>query len=310
MKVYRSFEEYKKPEFPVITIGFFDGVHIGHQKIIKRLNTLAEDHNGESVLLTFWPHPRLVLQPDDNKLRLINTLNEKLELLEQYGLDNIVVVPFTKEFSRLSPVEYIRDVLVNTLGGKTLIIEYDHRFGKNRCGSFDDLKEAAPTYDFQLQKIDAQEIEDVTVSSTKIRKAVSEGDMKQAQKYLGHSFSLSGDVVKGDQIGRTLGFPTANIKVPEAYKLLPGDGVYAVRVKLDDRLLNGMLNIGNRPTISKNGEKRIEVHLFDFDEDIYNRPLKIEFVDWLREDIQYNSLDELVEQLKKDAAQARLLLSA
>jgi len=304
MKIFRSLEAYERVRNPVVTIGTFDGVHIGHQQILNRLKTWAEKNNGESLLLTFWPHPRLVLQPDNQGLQLLNTLNEKTELLAEYGLDNLVVVPFTQEFSRLTAVEFIRELLVNKLGTSRLVIGHDHRFGKNREGSFEDLKEGAATYGYELEQIPSQEIDDVTVSSTKIRNALLEGSINSATDYLGHHYRLKGTVMKGEQLGRELGYPTANIAVEEAIKLIPADGVYLVKVHVREAAYFGMLNIGKRPTVKANGEKRIEVYLFDFSADIYGKSLTIEFLEWLRNDIHFADLSTLKARMDQDRADA------
>lgn len=308
MKVFRSLEAYEQVHKPVVTIGTFDGVHIGHQKILDRLNALARDKGGESLLLTFWPHPRFVLQPD-NDLHLLNSLDEKIQLLDEYGLDNLVIVPFTLEFSRLPAIEFIRDLLVNTLGTSKLVIGHDHRFGKNRQGTFEDLEEGAETYGYELEQIPPQEIDDVTVSSTKIRNALLEGSIEQANDYLGHPYLLKGTVVKGDQLGRTLGYPTANIEPDHERKLVPVDGVYLVRVTVSDQQHFGLFSIGNRPTIQSQGEKRLEVYILDFDEDIYEAEIQVEFLQWIRGDKAFDSKETLIEQMDQDLAKARSAIS-
>lgn len=304
MRVFRGFNNYSKVNNPIVTIGTFDGVHIGHQKILDRLNTIATKYGGESLLLTFWPHPRLVLEQADNSLRLLNTLDEKIELLEHYGLDNLLVVPFTNEFSRLSATEFIRDILVNTIGTKVLVIGHDHRFGKNREGSFSDLQECAPMFNYELEEIPPQEVNEVPVSSTKIRNALLEGDVERANAFLGHYYKMKGYVEMGDQLGRTINFPTANIGIEESVKLIPSDGVYLVRVTVNQEQYYGMLNIGKRPTVSSNGAQRIEVNIFDFDKNIYDQPIDVELMAWLRGDDHYPSLEALQEQLHKDQANA------
>lgn len=299
MKVYHSLEEFQNKQNAVVTTGTFDGVHFGHQKIIARLKEVAENSNGESVIITFFPHPRLVLFPEDNDLKLINTLNEKIELLEVAGIDHLIIIPFTKEFSRLSSLEFIQHVLVAKIGTKKLVIGYDHHFGKNREGSFEHLKHYATEYGFEVEEIPEQDINDVAVSSTKIRNAILNGEIDIANKYLGYAFHLSGTVVKGDQIGRTIGFPTANIKVPETYKLIPGEGIYAVKVYLDTKAYTGMLYIGNRPTV--NGlNKVIEVNIFNFNDDIYEQNIKVEFHKYIRGDKKLNGLEELKAALAQD----------
>ncbi len=287
----------------MVTTGTFDGVHIGHQSILRRLKEIAHEVKGETVLLTFWPHPRQVLY-NDQDLRLIQTLEERQEKLAEVGVDHLIIHPFTKDFSRLTSLEFIRDQLVNGIHTHRLVIGYNHQFGRNREGSFEHLKEYAPVYGFEVEEISAQDIDQVNVSSTKIREALAKGDILTANQYLGDPFRISGQVVKGDQIGRTLGYPTANIEIPESYKLIPSQGVYAVKVLIEGFAYKGMLNIGNRPTLNGT-DQRIEVHLFDFNKDIYNKWVRIEFVDFLREDVKFDSLNELKNQLSIDAEQAK-----
>ncbi len=304
MKVYRSLEEFNNKGNAVVTTGTFDGVHFGHQKIIARLKEIALQYHGESVIITFFPHPRLVLFPEDNDLKLINTLEEKIELLENAGIDHLIIIPFTKEFSRLSSLDFIQQVIVEKIGTKKLVIGYDHHFGKNREGSFEHLKHYAPEYGFEVEEIPEQDINDVAVSSTKIRNAILKGDFITANKYLGYPFSLQGLVKKGDQIGRTIGYPTANIQVPESYKLIPGDGIYAVKVNVNNTQHTGMLYIGKRPVV--NGSERvIEVNIFDFNEDIYNQQIKVEFHQYIRGDKKLNGLDELKAALAADEVACR-----
>ncbi len=299
MKVYRSLEEFNRLEKAIVTTGTFDGVHFGHQKILNRLEELAKQHHGESVIITFFPHPRLVLFPEDNDLKLINTLDEKIELLEKSGIDHLIIIPFTKEFSRLSSLEFIQQILVEKIGTKKLVIGYDHHFGKNREGSFEHLKHYSKEYGFEVEEIPEQDINDVAVSSTKIRNAILEGNVNIVNKYLGYNFTLRGIVKKGDQIGRTLGFPTANISMAETYKIIPADGIYAVNVYLDERKLHGMLYIGDRPTV--NGKSKvIEVNIFDFSSDVYDQLIKVEFLQYIRGDKYFKSLDELKDALAND----------
>jgi riboflavin kinase/FMN adenylyltransferase len=307
VKVYRNIEEFSRLDNAIVTTGTFDGVHYGHQKIISRLEELAKQHNGESVIITFFPHPRLVLFPEDNDLKLINTLDEKIELLEKSGIDHLLIIPFTKEFSRLSSLEFIQQILVDKIGTKKLVIGYDHHFGKNREGSFEHLKHYSTEYGFEVEEIPEQDINDVAVSSTKIRNAILEGDVSVANKYLGYNFSLRGLVKKGDQIGRTLGFPTANISLAESYKIIPADGIYAVNVFIQDRKLQGMLYIGDRPTV-QGKSKVIEVNIFDFSEDVYDQLIKVEFLQYIRGDKYFNSLEELKVALAKDELSVRSAL--
>jgi len=310
LKVYHSIEEFKKVGNLVATVGTFDGVHIGHQEIIGKLKEIANQTGGETLLLTFFPHPRMVLFPDDDSLKLINTMEEKTELLASFGLDHLLILPFSKEFSRLTPTEYIRDLLIRDIGIKTLVIGYNHQFGRNRKGNFELLEELGPVYGFEVVEITAQEINDIKVSSTKIRKAIEFGDVSTANGYLKYCFELSGVVVKGEQIGRKMGFPTANIEVSEKHKLLPGTGVYAVNVVVNNKEYKGMLNIGSRPTINNNSAKAtVEVHLFEMNEDIYNESIQVRFSAKLRDEKKFMDLDELKSQLHEDKDSALLVLS-
>lgn len=299
MKIYHNFSEFKKLNNAVATIGTFDGVHYGHQKIISRLCELAKDTNGESVMLTFFPHPRLIIDPENQDLKMINTIHEKAKILAELGVDHLIITPFTRDFSNLNPAEYIKNILVDTIGIKRLIVGYDHRFGKDRKGGLKDLEAFAKVFNYKIEEIPEQDINDVAVSSTKIRKAVLDGDVALAASYLGYNFSLHGRVVKGDKIGRTIGFPTANIFIEETYKLIPSDGIYAVTVELDEQVFRGMGYIGQRPTI--NGMTRnIEVNIFDFNQEIYGQDITMNFLEFLRHDVKFTGLDALKEQLQKD----------
>ncbi|MBL4715836.1 MAG: riboflavin biosynthesis protein RibF [Bacteroidetes bacterium] len=299
MKIYRSLEDYTKVEKPIVTTGTFDGAHLAHQKIIDRIKQIAETEKGETVLITYWPHPRLVLNPNDNSLKLINSLEEKIDLLETFGIDHLLIIEFTKEFSQISSKEYIEDILVNKIGVHKLVIGYNHHFGRNREGSLANLKENSAVYGFEVEEIPEQDIDDVAVSSTKIREAITNGDINTANNYLGYSFFLQGKVVKGSQTGRSIEFPTANIKVEEKYKIIPKDGVYAVEVECGNILMNGMLNIGNRPTFN-GSDRSIEVHIFNFDEDLYDKTLRVNFIERVREELKFESKEELRSQLIKD----------
>jgi riboflavin kinase/FMN adenylyltransferase len=299
MNVYQGIEEFKMLPNAVVTIGTFDGVHLGHQKILSRLKELADASNGESVVLTFFPHPRIVLQPDDNDLRLITTMNERIELFRKYGVKHLIIQPFSKEFSRMSAMEFVRDILVNKIGTKTLVIGYDHHFGRNREGSLKDLEEMANVYNYKVEEIPKQEIDDAAVSSTKIRNALLGGDVHAANHLLGHDFSLSGHVVDGDKIGRSLGFPTANINIAESYKLIPQSGIYATIVKVKDKMYKGMLYIGHRPVL--NGKRlSIEVNIFDFNESIYNHHITVYLKEHIREDMAFKNIEMLKEKMKED----------
>lgn len=308
MNIYRNINEFRAKGDVVITTGTFDGVHVGHRKIIQRVTELAKKINGESVLLTFFPHPRMVLYPEQNDLRLINTIEERVELLKETGIDHLIIHPFTKEFSRITSLDFVRDVLVTKLNTKKLVIGYDHHFGKNREGSFEHLKEYGPVYGFDVEEISAQEIQQINISSTKIRNSVLIGEIKAANQFLGYHYFINGTVVEGEKIGRQIGFPTANLKVNDWYKLIPGNGVYAVKVGFEGVTYNGMLNIGTRPTISGN-DVTIEVHLFNFNQDIYTKNLRIEFVEKIREEEKFNQLTDLQSQLIHDKEKALFLLS-
>lgn len=318
MKIYNQLSEFNKLANAVVTIGTFDGVHFGHQKIIKRLCEMAKSSGGESVLLTFFPHPRMIIDPENQELKMINTIDEKAQILASLGVDHLIITPFTRDFSNLSATDYIKNILVETIGTKKIIIGYDHRFGKDRLGNIQTLAENATHYGYQVEEIPEQDINDVAVSSTKIRKALLDGDVALANEYLGYSFSIYGPVIKGDKIGRTIGFPTANIFVAETYKLIPGDGIYAVTVEMDleveskdaDLTTNstfksqpstfrGMAYIGQRPTI--NGMTRnIEVNIFDFDKEIYGQNIKMNFLAFLRHDVKFTGLEALKIQLQQD----------
>tara|TARA_B100001063_G_scaffold247385_2_gene294054 strand:- start:27926 stop:28858 length:933 start_codon:yes stop_codon:yes gene_type:complete len=308
VKIYQGIEQFEKLEKAVVTTGTFDGVHIGHRTILNRLIEVAKKMKGESVLLTFYPHPRMVLQ-EDAELRLLNTIDEKTQLLEKAGIDHLIIHPFTKEFSRTTSLEFVRDLLVNQIGTKKLVIGYDHHFGRNREGSFEHLKEYGPVYGFEVEEIPAQDIDDVNVSSTKIRKALVAGDVKTANNYLGHNFQLNGVVVHGNKVGRELGYPTANIDLQNKYKLIPAEGIYAVKVRLKDESYNGMLNIGRRPTInSGNGEVSIEVNIFDFKKEIYGEKIQLELIERIRDEKKFDSKDELIAEMQKDQVKCERIL--
>lgn len=305
MKI-KAASDYKLLSNSVVTIGTFDGVHIGHKKIINRLVNIAKQEGLQAVVLTFFPHPRMVVQSDP-KIKMLNTIDEKNKLLEQQGIDHLVIKKFTKDFSRLSAQEYVRKVLVETLHVKHIIIGYDHHFGRNRTANIHDLKAFGEIYDFKVTEILAQEIDEVTISSTKIRQALNSGDVKTANTFLGYNFMISGTVVKGKGIGKTLNFPTANIRISESYKLIPKHGVYVVKTRILNTTVFGMMNIGVNPTV--NGKLRsIEIHFFDFSQDIYGVYLEIEILKRLREEQKFDSLAELEKQLLKDAVVSKQFL--
>lgn len=358
MKIYNHINEFSGNGLAVVTIGTFDGVHFGHQKIISKLKEIARQTSGETVILTFFPHPRMILHPEDVNLKLLSTINEKAALLEKLGINHLIITPFTRDFSNLSPEEYIKQILVDQIGTKKIVIGYDHRFGKDREGGLAELQKFAPVYSFDVEEIPEQDIHDVAVSSTRIRGSLLAGDVLTAGDFLGYPFHITGKVIKGDQIGRRLGFPTANLFIEESYKLIPADGIYAVLVELVDEnkeqgvrskeqglkskeqgarstddgadlkpstlnlkpdtsylipntshlpLKKGMAYIGHRPTI--NGMTRnIEVNIFDFNEDIYGKMIRLHFLDFIRGDEKFNSLDELKTQLGKDEIVVKKLL--
>jgi riboflavin kinase / FMN adenylyltransferase len=301
VKVYSSIESFVKLKNAVVTPGTFDGVHWGHQRIIERLKEIAARTGGETVVLTFHPHPRMVLYGEDSNLRLLTTLDEKTELLRKAGIDHFIIHPFTKEFAKTNIVEYVRDLLIGKIGMKKLVIGYDHHFGRHREGNLERLLELAPVFNFEIEEIPAQEISEVNVSSTKIRAALDEGDVKLANEFLGYRYALSGIVIPGRQVGRTLGFPTANVDIDNPYKLIPAEGVYAVKVRTDQGEFNGMLNIGHRPTFNNNIElKTLEVHLLNFDGDLYGRNITIELVERIRSEVKFENSNDLKSQLESD----------
>jgi riboflavin kinase/FMN adenylyltransferase len=288
MKIYRSIEDYDEDKRSVVTIGTFDGIHLGHQKILSRLIKSSKNKDLNSVVLTFFPHPRIILNKY-NEVKMIDTLDEKIIHLNEIGIDSLVIHPFDKNFSLLSANQFIKDFLVDKLKIKHIIIGYDHRFGKGREASVTDLKNYADDYDFTVEEIKAQEIEKITVSSTKIRNSINQGDIKTTEKYLGRSFNLTGKIVKGDGLGKKINYPTANIFIEETYKIIPKDGVYLVETIIEDKLFNGMMNIGHRPTIGTN-VKSIEVHLFNFNEDIYGKVISIKMISKIRDEKKFSSI--------------------
>lgn len=308
MNVYRHINEFSSKKNVVVTTGTFDGVHLGHKKIIEQVVNAAKKIDGESVILTFFPHPRMVLYPESNDLKLLNTIDERIELLKNSGIDHLIIHPFSMEFSRITSLDFVRDILVTKLNTKRLVIGYDHHFGKNREGSFHHLKEYGPLYGFEVEEISAQEIQQINISSTKVRSSLQIGEIQAANQFLGYPYFITGIVVDGEKIGRELGFPTANIKIKEDYKLIPAKGVYAVKIGVDEQVFSGMLNIGNRPTL--NGEEEtIEVNIFSFNEQIYNKPIRIEFFEKIRNEIKFNELSELQQQLNNDKQKVLQLFS-
>ncbi len=307
MKIYHTLDDFSRLDYAVVTSGTFDGVHLGHQKILSRLKEIAIKNSGETVVITFWPHPRLVLKPDDQSLKLLNTFEEKATLLKEQGIQHLLRIPFTKEFSQLTSLDFIKNILVDRIGTKKLVIGYDHRFGKNREGSFEELKANGPTYGFDVEEIPRQDIDHIAVSSSKIRSALGAGDAVTAKHLLGQPYSLTGRVVKGNRLGRVLGFPTANIDVDSHYKLIPAAGIYAVTVRHAMSPYNGMLYIGTRPTVEGAGPS-IEVNIFDFNKDIYGEEITVYFQELLRSDSKFKDLEELKNQLYKDKEAAMKVL--
>ncbi|MGB0931064.1 MAG: bifunctional riboflavin kinase/FAD synthetase [Chitinophagales bacterium] len=305
MRVFRNLNDLPNFQNAVITIGTYDGVHIGHQSILKRINDSARSIEGESILVTFHPHPRMIV--NDKKVSLLSTLEEKCDLLARYEVDNVVVVPFTRNFSQQSPQEYIEDFLVKNFQPKKIVIGYNHRFGKNRAGDIHLLREMRKSLNFEVEEISKQLVEDNSVSSTEIRNALEKGEVKTAVNLLGHPYFLQGIVVKGNQLGRKIGFPTANLSVDSEYKLIPENGVYAVKVKVREAWHKGMLNIGLRPTVSGDS-KTIETNIFDFDEDIYGETIVLDFQHRIRAEQRFVNLDALIRQLKKDKERVLELL--
>lgn len=299
MNIYHSLDSFHKLEYGVVTSGTFDGVHLGHQKILSRLKEISEQSGGETVVLTFWPHPRTVVSEDSQGLQLLSTIEEKIELFSQLGIQHLAIVPFTRSFSELSSQEFIQQILVEKIGTKKLVIGYDHRFGRNREGSFEFLKKNCSEYGFEVEEIPREDIEHTAISSSRIRKALITGHIHEANDLLGRAYSLSGTVVKGKQLGRTIGFPTANIHVHESYKLVPMNGVYVINAVYNGQTFRGMLNIGTRPTVDGIG-RTIEANLFDFDKEIYGEDLKIELLHYLRPEQKFNGLDMLVKQIHID----------
>lgn len=298
MKTHHRAQSFTTSKGTVVTIGTFDGVHIGHKKIIARLIESAQANSWESLVLTFFPHPRMVLQKE-SQIRLINTIDERASLLESQGLDHLVVHPFTKEFSRMTAADFVQEILVNQLQAKKVIIGYDHRFGRNRNADITDLKKYGKQFGFTVEEISKQELEDVAISSTKVRKALEAGDIARANDYLGYPIMLNGTVVKGKKLGREMGYPTANLDVPEDYKLIPAQGVYVVQSYIDNVCVYGMMNIGTNPTVG--GEKQtIETYFFDFDGDLYGKQLNIQLLARIREEKSFASIEQLIKAMKKD----------
>ena len=308
MKIYHNLDDFIKLKYAVVTSGTFDGVHLGHQKILNRLKEIASRNGGETVVITFWPHPRLVLYPNDTKLKLLNTFEERIELIKEQGIQHLLRIPFTKEFSNISSIDFIQNILVEKIGTRKLVIGYDHRFGKNREGSFEQLQLNGPKFGFDVEEIPRQELEQVGISSTKIRTSLESGDVEAASHLLGRPFSITGRVVAGKKLGRMLGFPTANLDLDSHYKLIPSQSIYAVLVQHEHATYKGMLYIGLRPTVG-GVFQTIEVNIFNFDEEIYGETLTIKFIKNIRQDIKFNDLEALKKQLFIDKESALIALS-
>ncbi len=309
MLIVEHTEHFRVEKPCILTIGTFDGVHLGHQKLFERLKELKAASKLQTVILTFDPHPRRVLFNDNNNLKLITTTPEKLKLLEEYGMDVAVVYPFSKSFSEISAQQYIEDLLIKKLNVKHLVIGYDHKFGKNRGGDIHTLRDFAPVYGFDVDEISAKDIDSIAISSSKIRHALEQGDITLANKYLGHFYFFSGKVIKGKQLGRTIGFPTANIGQLSAEKLLPAEGVYFARARINDETFFGMLNIGKNPTTDNDQLLKPEINLFNFDRDIYGCLIRVEVLKYLRPEIKFSGIDELKLQLEKDKENCKALIN-
>lgn len=308
MRVYHGIDDFVPAKFPVVTTGTFDGVHLGHMEILNRLKQLAKDNSGETVVVSFYPHPRTVIHPGA-EIKLIHTIDEKIDRLEKAGIDHFVIIPFTKEFSRTSSLSFVRDILIKKINAKLLVIGYDHQFGRNREGSFSDLQDFSETYDFKIEQIPVHTFDDINISSTKIRKALAKGDIETANTFLGYEFMITGEVIHGDKRGKSIGFPTANIDINNVNKLVPTNGVYAVEVLIDNKVFGGMLNIGSKPTVSTTNQRSIEVHIFDFSKDIYGKQIQINFKKHIRSEQKFDGLDALSSQLSKDELSARNILA-
>lgn len=311
MRVFRNLEQLPVFSNSVVTIGTFDGVHKGHQKLIERINYLAKINGGESIIITFHPHPRLVINPQDNTLKLLNTIDEKIALLQKYGVQNLVIVPFSRDFSEQAAEDYVSNFLVKNFQPKYIVIGYDHKFGKNRSGDFHLLEQMKTEFGYAMEEITKETLDDIGISSTKIRHSLQHGDVALASELLGHRYTLTGTVIRGLQNGRKLGFPTANLQLHDEHKLIPKTGIYAVTVTDAAKpavTRNGMLSIGYNPTF--NGKvQTIEVNILDFNQDIYGNTLTLEFVAYLRDEKKFDSIAALIAEIKNDEVLTRNILS-
>ena len=310
MEVHFGLDDIPQLQHSVITVGSFDGVHLGHRKIITALENYADEYDTQSVIVTFHPHPRLVLNRFDQSLRMLNTLDEKIAIFRSLGVDHVVVVPFTPEFAAQSPQDYIEDFLIKFFKPKAVVVGYDHQFGKGRVGTKDILLELRAKYHYEVHEVSAFEMDGVKVSSTKIRTELSEGDFDDARKYLGYPFPISGRVVLGDREGREIGFPTANLMINDASKLIPKHGVYAVRMKWKSYIKDGMMYIGRRPTTHPNGELQIEVNLFDWDGELYGEQAWVDVFRFIRPDMNFANHDDLLAQIKQDTVAIKSYLES
>lgn len=307
MKIYNCIKDFQPVINPVVTIGTFDGVHLGHQAVFEQMRVEAKRVKGETVVITFHPHPRIILGLDSSNLKFVKTEKKKIEHIAKAGIDNLIIIEFTKEFASISSEQFIKDLLVDYIHPKVLIIGYDHQFGNNREGSIELLTSMGNQYGFIVKKVESQDIGDITISSTKIRNLLNQGDIAGANKLLGHEYSITGKVVTGKSIGHNLGFPTANIEVADKYKLIAAVGVYACRVHFHGITYKGMSNIGFRPTIEQ-GDLTIEVNIFDFDKNIYGKEITIAFVKRMRDEHKFENIEALKTQLAKDKIQALIIL--
>lgn len=308
MKIYNNFSDFVKVPNAIVTIGTFDGVHLGHQAILKDMVKTAKEIGGETVVITFYPHPRQVLNINAANLRFITTQEEKLRLLEESGIDNVIVVNFTKEFSRISSEDFIRDYIIEYINPAKLVIGYDHHFGNNRMGDFNLLSEMQNKYNFQVQRIEAHDVENIAVSSTKIRHSLQQGDIERANALLGYKFSYIGNVVSGKKIGREIGYRTANIEVEREFRLIETSGVYATYVDYEGKEYKSMTYIGKKPTVNNDEIENIEVHIFDFDGDLYDKAIKVRFVKRVRGEQKFESLDALKKQIQIDEKNIKEIL--
>lgn len=311
MKIISNTIQARNIKNAVVTIGTFDGVHLGHQAIFKEMRQLADQVNGETVVVTFHPHPRQVLAIGTEKLRFICSQEEKLKKFEEFGIDNVVIIPFTKEFASTPSDEFIKDYIIERIHPAVIVVGYDHHFGKNRMGDFQMLNDLGAKYGFKTVQVEAQDINEVAVSSTKIRNFLWTGNVKAANELLGYPYSVTGTVVRGNEIGRTIGFPTANLDIPNEFMMINNPGVYACRTEIDGKPYDAMANTGTRPTIGDraDGDFIIEVNVFDFEGDLYGKTLKVWFIDRIRDEVKFNGLDALKNQLHQDREKSKIILS-